>query len=134
MATDKIAFADKDRFAAPPINKFRAADANEIKTVVNKLRDDVNLIPAAPEQIARIDELYARTVNVKDYGAVGDGTADDTAAIQDAADAAIGAILQAEPLNYLINGSLECESINLQGNLAHFVNGADEAYKLPLIK
>lgn len=37
----KITFEDKDKFGAPPVNLFTDADANEIKTTVNELANDV---------------------------------------------------------------------------------------------
>lgn len=54
-------------------------------------------------------------VNVSDYGAVGDGTTDDTAAIQAAVDA--GSIIIFEPVTYKIAGTVELpNNVWLQGS------------------
>jgi len=47
------------------------------------------------------------TFNVKDYGAVGDGIADDTVAIQAAVDVADGGVILLPPGVYNITGALE---------------------------
>ena len=62
-------------------------------------------------------ELYDRTVNVKDYGAVGDGVTDDTVAITAANTAAstIGAVLEFPAGNYLFTGSIEVERVTWRG-------------------
>ena len=48
---------------------------------------------------------FADVVNVKDFGAVGDGVADDTAAIQAAINESVGKTLVLQLGTYLINGS-----------------------------
>lgn len=61
---------------------------------------------------ADITELYGRTVNVKDYGAIGNGVVDDTAAIQSAIDAiGNGGILFFTSGNYLITSTLDFTDI-----------------------
>lgn len=61
-----------------------------LRTAITRVNDGVN-------QIA---------VNVKDYGATGDGLTDDTVAIQNAADAAAGKILYFPPASYKIAGNI----------------------------
>jgi hypothetical protein len=56
------------------------------------------------------------TVSVKDFGAVGDGVADDTAAIQAAIAAAQGGTLFFPEGNYLVNSQIDVGNILLTGN------------------
>lgn len=52
-----------------------------------------------------------RVFNVRDYGATGDGTTDDTSAIQSAIDTAtVGGTVYAPPGDYLINGTINLKS------------------------
>jgi hypothetical protein len=118
MASDKIAFEDKDRFAAPPINIFRAADANEIKAVVNKVRDDLDT------EEGRVDELYARTVSVKDYG-------NNRNAVQEAIDENLGGAIQFEPETVIriptrIEKTLTTKGIEIIGRQATLWNEDDD--------
>jgi len=54
-----------------------------------------------------VQDKLAQTVSVKDFGAVGDGVADDTAEIQAAITAmALGGIVYFPPGTYLVNGTL----------------------------
>lgn len=70
-------------------------------------------------------DRFADIVNVKDYGAVGDGATDDTAAIQDAIDEAVsrgGASVWFPAGSYLVSAALTLSDaglVNLVGNGAN---------------
>lgn len=55
-----------------------------------------------------VRHAFAPTINVKDFGAVGDGTTDDTAALKAAFDAtmATGAVLTFDEGTYLVSGAI----------------------------
>jgi len=57
-----------------------------------------------------------RVVHVTDYGAIGDGTTDDTAAIQNAINSCVNGVVMLGACDYLISGSISITSpITLQG-------------------
>jgi hypothetical protein len=60
---------------------------------------------------------FADVVNVKDFGAVGDGVTDDTAAITAAntAASAVGAVLEFPAGKYLFTGSIEVQKVTWRG-------------------
>ncbi len=77
-----------------------AAEAKDL------VREPVATSPAAVE--ASVALAAASRVNVRDYGAIGDGAADDTAAMQTALDAAAtkGPVCFVPAGHYRLNGSL----------------------------
>jgi hypothetical protein len=72
----------------------------------------ISPITAAGSTTARnLDDRFADVVNVKDFGAVGDGVTDDTAAIQAAITAANGGTVFFPKGNYLTSATLLCDKI-----------------------
>jgi hypothetical protein len=78
-----------------------------------------------------VEAKLAQTVSVKDFGAVGDGVADDTAAVQAAIDACASSIgprtVHVPGGNYLISATIDLiEGVALvgEGNSTAFSNGA----------
>ena len=61
----------------------------------------------------------ADAFNVKDFGAVGDGTTDDTAAVQAAIDAAEvnGGLVDFPPNSFLINCTIDSGNVMLFGTM-----------------
>ena len=122
MAYDEITYADKvENNGATPAGRFGADDLNEIKTVTNANGSNFDgridalesgsgidvsqstVVSAGSTVSRKLTDRFADTVNVKDFGAVGDGVTDDTAAIQAALDSgnsitANGTFLLSSPL------------------------------------
>ena len=79
---------------------------------------DVTTVIATGSTTARsLANRAADVVNVKDFGAVGDGVTDDTAAITAAntAASAVGATLEFPAGKYLFTGSIEVERVTWRG-------------------
>lgn len=88
-----------------------------------------------------LPDRFADAVSVKDFGAVGDGVTDDTAAIQAAIDAvSSGAVVIVPgPSNYIVSGSLsfggkhifwDCEGATINGNAPSLVLRGSVAFTL----
>lgn len=73
----------------------------------NELRASFAAIPRSGARAVGQDELV---VNVRDYGATGDGKTDDTAAIKDANQAAKGGVLYFPKGSYLVSAALAAQS------------------------
>ena len=139
MAYDEITYADKvENNGATPAGRFGADDLNEIKTVTNAngasfdgrigalesgTGTDVSqatVISAGSTEARKLTDRFADTVNVLDFGAVGDGVTDDTAAIQAAIDAWLtmrqttGASLLFPTKTYRITDTLDFSSSGLE--------------------
>ena len=82
------------------VSAARAAEAQD------SVREPVAKSPAAVESTLAL--VAASQVNARNYGAIGDGVADDTAAIQAALEAAVtkGPICFVPAGHYRLNGSL----------------------------
>lgn len=99
-------------------NILNAGNAAEIGLVD---ADDVSFIPSGTNAVSRsVGNKLRDTVSVKDFGAVGDGVADDTAAIQaaiDSQEAANGGILVFPVGTYRVSSTLTINASNvlLQG-------------------
>ncbi|HWQ88287.1 glycosyl hydrolase family 28-related protein [Brevundimonas sp.] len=85
-------------------------NAAELRTAIGAdLAANVNFTAAGPDAVTRsLQEKTRETVSVKDFGALGDGVADDTSAIQAAIDYGLssGAAIYAPSGNYKISDTL----------------------------
>jgi len=93
-----------------------------VDTATNTFSASASVVTATGATEARtLADRFADVYNVKDYGAEGDGSTDDTAAIQaaiDDAEAGRGGIVFFPPGNYRINSqiTIDGDSITLQGS------------------
>tara|TARA_R110000803_G_scaffold61535_1_gene121390 strand:- start:2938 stop:4836 length:1899 start_codon:yes stop_codon:yes gene_type:complete len=124
------------KFTTSAQNTSSATDAGQISFTgfngqvgtVQDLADDdgsdwVGFLPAGTGAVAQSVQTKLReTVSVKDFGAVGDGVTDDTAAIQAAADAAKtekkALFIPAPTVSYLISSTITFNDINVYGESA----------------
>ncbi len=85
----------------------------------------VGYLPAGTGAVTRtVQDKMREWVSVKDFGAVGDGVTDDTAAINAASLAAIGKALYFPSGVYLVS-----DAINIQSNTLYFGDGAGSVIK-----
>lgn len=112
------------KFTTSAINSSAATDAEQ-----------VGYVPPFTGSVATNVELkLAQTVSVKDFGAVGDGVTDDTAAIQaayTAAEALGGAEVCWPAGNYAITGTITCgelSSTNASGGATLTYTGSGTAF------
>lgn len=113
----------------------------EVMFITNEAVDNANLqasavqyTPAGTGAVATTVQTKLReTVSVKDFGAVGDGVTDDTAAIQAAADYAnsIGGFLSGAPGTYLVTATI---SLQCSGNLGEMTIEANTNLISPIVR
>ena len=78
-----------------------------VQTSVNSLGSGIGYTPAGTGAVATTVQTKLREwVSVKDFGAVGNGIADDTSAIQAAAIAATGKILYVPQGTYMVTSGI----------------------------
>lgn len=84
-----------------------------------------SVVATGSTQPRSLSDRFADTVNVKDFGAVGDGTTDDTAAIQAAITASTGKILDFSSLTYVITNPLNLVGgCKLRNGTLNFTNSS----------
>lgn len=98
-------YVDQGDAAAPATKALLAASSGSSL---------VGHIAAGAGAVARTVQAKLReTISVKDFGAVGDGVTDDTAAIQAALTAAVNGSLHFPEGNYLVTAALTAGSVNI---------------------
>lgn len=100
---------------APPAGTNNIEVVNFVLTNVTTTNSDfVNYVPAGAGAVARTGtQKFAETISVKDFGAVGDGVANDAAAIQAALNS--GARKITFPAgSYLVNTRIQCSQSDIE--------------------
>lgn len=113
VATDDFSMTVKTRAHVLVINVLSVLSSSTLR---QQLADDsqgaglVAYSPLVTYPAGTIGAALKRSVNVKDFGAVGDGITDDTSAIQDAIDAGNGGIVYFPQGFYIVSSSLNVPS------------------------
>lgn len=111
--TGKITFA-----SAPPVDSKIVVTTSAAVTGYDI--SDTTVIATGSTTTRKLVDRFADTLNVKDFGAVGDGVTDDTAAIQAAIDAAVAADIS---LHWAAGTYLTTSSINNFHSVSHIGTG-----------
>jgi hypothetical protein len=124
-------FADKVRADELYINNTLVVPSNLAQATNASV---VQYAPAGTGAVPTTVQAKLReTVSVKDFGAVGDGVADDTAAIQAAADYAAtnGYALQGDPGTYKVTSTI---SLQCNGDLGEMTIQANTSSVSPIVR